>query len=58
MFKFGSISDSGVFNSYSPVRYAWQGGQIVSQQHDFLKQCFTRTEYDEHGVRMVIDDSE
>lgn len=41
--------------NYSPISYAWHGGQILSQQENFIEKCMTREQYEEEGVRGVTE---
>lgn len=38
-----------------PMTYAWYGGQQYSQSLSFLKSCMSRSQYEEHGIKHLIE---
>ncbi|XP_065088076.1 actin-related protein 6 [Ochlerotatus camptorhynchus] len=38
-----------------PITYAWQGGKEYSQSLSFLKSCMSRSQYEENGIKHLIE---
>ncbi|XP_055623849.1 actin-related protein 6 [Toxorhynchites rutilus septentrionalis] len=39
----------------NPITYAWYGGQQYSQSLSFLKSCVSRAQYEENGVKYLVE---
>ncbi|KXJ82641.1 hypothetical protein RP20_CCG011650 [Aedes albopictus] len=38
-----------------PITYSWYGGKEYSQSLSFLKSCMSRSQYEEHGIKHLIE---